>query len=403
MTRPLHTSAALGAFAWVVAAAVLVPNPTDLLWGKLLLLLAAFVIVPLGMTRLTGRFARAAAYGQFPAAALLAFSFTQPPSPVAAGLAMPWLGVLSLLAVEGVIRIGRHGLADLPELLVSSAFVMVPVGGAWAVADRFGYRPLDFDPVIVFLTAVHFHYAGFALPLLAGDALAARPGRVGTISGWLILLGVPLVATGITTTKLGMWGGFETIAALVLAAGGMTVAWTQWQSVRGVNEVSAILLRVSSVCLFVSLLLAVWYAVRLVLPVTVPDIPFMRATHGTLNAFGFALCGVLGRGLARREPDAEFAALALGTFHIDPAAVGVHDGLADGEAQARAARAPAAGLVHAEEAFEEPLAVGRRNAEARVGHGEGDAAIDGVHGDADLSPGRVVRDRVRDQIRHELA
>ncbi|MEZ4934569.1 MAG: YndJ family transporter [Saprospiraceae bacterium] len=42
------------------------------------------------------------------------------------------------------------------------------VGGLWAVADRMGWRPLDYDPEIVFLTVAHFHYAGFVLPIVAG-------------------------------------------------------------------------------------------------------------------------------------------------------------------------------------------------------------------------------------------
>jgi outer membrane biosynthesis protein TonB len=52
------------------------------------------------------------------------------------------------------------------------------------VAFQSFWRPLDFDPVIVLLTAVHFHYAGFLLPLCT--ALAAREvgGRGAAAACW---------------------------------------------------------------------------------------------------------------------------------------------------------------------------------------------------------------------------
>src|ERR1700689_2369591 len=47
------------------------------------------------------------------------------------------------------------------------SFLYLPVGCAWLVASRLGLSPMGFQEPIVLLTAVHFHFAGFAAPLLA--------------------------------------------------------------------------------------------------------------------------------------------------------------------------------------------------------------------------------------------
>jgi hypothetical protein len=42
------------------------------------------------------------------------------------------------------------------------------------------------------------------------------------------------------------------------------------------------------------MILATVYAYSIVRQVLVIDIPHMAVTHGVINAFGFALCGLLG-------------------------------------------------------------------------------------------------------------
>ena len=64
-----------------------------------------------------------------------------------------------------------------PEaMLLLAGLVYLAVGGVWTVIARAGLRPLGFPDLIVLLTAVHFHYAGFALPVLAGLVARASGG-----------------------------------------------------------------------------------------------------------------------------------------------------------------------------------------------------------------------------------
>ena len=77
------------------------------------------------------------------------------------------------------------------------------VGGAWLVISRLGLHPFDLSTDIVRLTAVHFHYAGFGMALLAATGLACADwmaSRVALSIGSIAsIAGPPIVATGFVT------------------------------------------------------------------------------------------------------------------------------------------------------------------------------------------------------------
>jgi len=293
-----------GGAIWGAALLGVRPAPTDTAWAVALLLLAPLVLVPCGLGLLGPSLPAASARGawrlavvlQFPAALLLGVGFCLARGLPAVLLALPWLGVTALLAWLGLGRL-RRGWSELGP---RAALGYVSVGAFWAVLDRGGVRPLGFEPVIVLLTAIHFHFAGFALPLLTG--LAAR--RVEGRRAWLAVMGgvvaVPLVAVGITATQLRAGPWLECGAAgLMAVAGGLTgylyfrlACQPSWPPlVRGLWGVAA-------VSLTGSMVLAALYGVRFFLPLPWLDIPTMRAWHGTANALGFGLAGSIGWALA---------------------------------------------------------------------------------------------------------
>src|SRR5262249_31700122 len=141
---------------------------------------------------------------QLPAAMLLGGAFLLPQGFLAAALAVPWLALTGLIALIGLGRIWQHGHGPLHELCMDAGLVYVAVGGAWAVLDRLGTRPLGFESVIVLLTAIHFHYAGFVLPIVTGLAIREVGGRVAWGAGVGVIVGVPVVAAGITATQLNL-------------------------------------------------------------------------------------------------------------------------------------------------------------------------------------------------------
>jgi hypothetical protein len=305
MTTPLKVR--IGAAVWCVFAYFSVSSLHDGRWAEAMLLLAALVLMPMAWSLVrdfedTGWAARLWRFDlkvHFPAALLLLAAFLLPPGPGALLCALPWAVVLGIMAVDGILRIRRHGFAPLGLLCRDVGLVYASIGGAWLLADRAGWAPLGFAPEIVLLTAVHFHFAGLVLPVVAGLALNRRPqSRLAQGSTWLVLLGVPLVAVGITTVQLGGPVWVELVAAWVLVLGGLGVAWQHLVLTcveRTVCPAARGLWLVAGLSLAGGMVLAALYASRgYFAPLPWLDIPWMRALHGTLNALGFSLAALLG-------------------------------------------------------------------------------------------------------------
>jgi hypothetical protein len=174
--------------------------------------------------------------------------------------------------------------------------VYVAVGGLWAVVDRWGWRPLEFEAVIVLLTAIHFHYAGFLLPVVTGLAMRRGGGRLAGLAGVSVVAGVPLVALGITATQLHFSPLWECASAWWLAGAAMLTAWLHLRltAQRGTPPVVRLLWLTAALSLAVGMVLAAAYGSRCLVRVAWLDIPFMRAVHGTALALGFGLGGMLG-------------------------------------------------------------------------------------------------------------
>jgi hypothetical protein len=305
-----------GGAVWLVALIVVHPSPFDVEWAKALLVLAALVLVPLGLDLVPlngqagwpGRAWQVVNAVQPPAALLLGAAYLLPPGLVAASLAMPWLVTTGLIALLGLWRVSRRGLRSLGELCMDAGWIYLVVGGAWTVSDRLGFRPLEFSPVIVLLTAIHFHYAGFALPLITGLAVQRVEGWLSRLAGVGVIAGVPAVAVGITALQM-QWGSlFECLAAWLLAAAGILTSWLHLRLALDPAwpRVVRSLWIVSALSLAGSMVLAAMYGSRFFMPTSWLDIPWMRALHGTANAFGFALAGLLAWTLAKGYSSREF-------------------------------------------------------------------------------------------------
>ena len=315
MTFNSEQRALAGGAVWVGYLAATLPQLHHESWAHALLVFAALVLVPLALDLVEERndpprAARAFRWAQrlqLPAGVLLAAACWFPPSPGAAGLALPWLAVVMLLALTGCWRVMRHG-AERPlgRLVTDAALIFLFVGGLWIVADRAGLAPLGFDAAIVALTAVHFHYAGFALPLVTGVIARRQPDSrfIARVSVGVVL-GVPAVAAGITATQLGAGEAFEAAAGLALALAGACVGGLHLRlalTEQALPGFARGLLGIAGTALIAAMVLAATYALRGSLSGAAwLGLPQMRAWHGTINAVGFALCAVLGWRLVLRS------------------------------------------------------------------------------------------------------
>jgi hypothetical protein len=111
-----------------------------------------------------------------------------------------------------------------------------------------------------------------------------------------VVLGVPAVAAGIIATQLGIGPSLEAGAGCGLALAGMVVGILHVRLAieDGWPIAARIALGIAGVSLFIGMVLAALYALRaFVTPFPGLGIPQMRMLHGTMNALGFGLCGVL--------------------------------------------------------------------------------------------------------------
>jgi hypothetical protein len=179
----------------------------------------------------------------------------------------------------------------------AAGLAYLPVGGAWLIAARLRLNPLGFGDTIVLLTAAHFHFAGFAAPLLAGrtghQLAQTRPALLGLFrppaAG--LVLGVPLVAAGITLSR-----PLELAAVLLLAASMVGLATLVLLAIVPASRPwhAGALLAISALAVLASMLLACAYAAGPWLGMTIITIPQMVLLHGWANGLGFAVCGLLG-------------------------------------------------------------------------------------------------------------
>ncbi len=290
--------AAVGFVVWLLCVTPLAPG-----WAEALLLLGPLAVIPLGLALAVfrgpdpgGPLLRLAVVAQLPTALPLLGVPLLPVGPAAAILALPWVVFTVALAGAGCARLtaseGRS-----PEAVCAAAALLFPVvGGGWLALSALGARPLAFSSEIVRATAIHFHYAGFALPLLAARAAAARPGLASRIVCVGVVIGVPLVALGITLSTFGVRLP-EWLAAWFLASACLVLAVRQLGLALRPRRAQLLQLT-SGLSLAAGMALAALYAWGNYWGPVWLDIPLMVRTHGLLNALGFALPGLLAWNIA---------------------------------------------------------------------------------------------------------
>lgn len=303
--RP-ETQAVVGGLVWCTAVAAVRPSVFEVGWAQALLMLSPLALAPLALGLAEGAegtaetWRRRAAAARFWAALALGGAYFLPQGSLAGALALPWLGASLCGAASGGFRIEqamrtggkRFDRKWLSEVCISAGLLFWAVGAGWAAMDRAGMRPLGFEPVIVLLTGVHFHYAGLLLPIAVGCYLKHAGEPWAMAAGWLSILGVPGTAVGITATQLGWGWAPEWLAAWSMSVGGILAGLAHFRHCGRVYGPTRWLMRTAAVSLWFSMALAAMYGGRFFLPVPWLDIPWMRALHGSANALGFGLCGM---------------------------------------------------------------------------------------------------------------
>ena len=292
-----------GTAVWSCWVAFQWPHPLEPAWARGVLLLAPLVIVPMGVEilLLTSSFSHSKWLKLvdnwcLPAAIFFALAYLLPPGWMALCLALPWILATAAMGWAGLIGLWNGAWKKTVEFCFAGGLSYIAVAGVWAIFDRTGLRPLDYDQEIVFLTIAHFHYAGFVLPLLTGLAVEKTGGIFTQVIGYLVVSGVALVAAGILLSQLGLGPDWEGASAWWMALSGIAVAAMHFfLFFKKENPLAVRLLwAFAATMLTGGMLLAGLYGTRYLAPVAGLDIPAMWALHGTANAMGFGFFATLG-------------------------------------------------------------------------------------------------------------
>ena len=278
-------------------------------WVQVLLAVALIVVVPAGLRSFQWSHPRSeqmrtmAAKTARYAGVVAAGAFLVEQGTVSGVLTAPWLLVAGLVSISALVQFLKVRSFQPIDMMRMAACAYLTFGAGWLVLSRLGIRPLDFSNAVVELTAVHFHFAGFAAPLIAAAAVSwqkARSRSVAALStaGLGAVAAMPVIALGTTySTVLAAAGSVLLGVSLILVA-----VVTLFAIVPSMQAgIPRVLLFASSASVLAGMLLGMQYALGQWLGTPALDIRWMARVHGTLNALGFSLGGLLGWKLANER------------------------------------------------------------------------------------------------------
>lgn len=310
LVRSCRTSALIGGIVWLTLLLPLsdwlnlpVESKGETWLIERLLMLAVLAFVPLALSLAAtadedGTAFRYAISLQPVGAALIVVSFFLRTSVVAGATTLIWMLTTFFIALFGLSRLWQRwklsrSIFPLEELCIDAGLAYVVVGSGWLLLSRLGLNPMNFSDTIVLLTAVHFHYAGFAAPILTG--LAGRKIKAGIVRKFYlaaatgIIAGPPLVAAGITLSR-----AVEVFSAVTLALSLFVLAMlTMFIIAPAMKPLPRLLLILSAMSVVVTMIFACLYAFGRFAGIETVSIPLMAEIHGVSNALGFVLCGLL--------------------------------------------------------------------------------------------------------------
>lgn len=292
----LGLQALAGLAAWVIVAIA----AANIDWAELdlvavLLLFGQLVVVPLGLLlipasghRMADAFSRGARFlfriGGVAAVVSLAIPRGELSAAVAAVYLLPALlvGAASVLRAPAIRR--PSDLADV------AAGIFLVIGALFFVLHRQDVAIEGFPELAVQLTAVHLHFIGFGLLLVAGS-LARRSARVGRTAVRLLMLGTVALPLGqFIHPLLELAGAIFVIAGLV----SVTVGTFPVLADRGIPAAARRLLFVSIVfSLFIGAMAVIYAAGEAGVMASI-DIGSMARLHGVFAAIGVVFCALLG-------------------------------------------------------------------------------------------------------------
>ncbi|CAN2251428.1 YndJ family protein [Bacillus vallismortis] len=221
--------------------------------------------------------------------------------------ALVWWIYTVFLALYALLRLRDTKIHRIEETSILFGLIYLAGGGFWFFAYAAHLQIMQFSPLIILLTAVHFHYSAFLIPIFNG--LLGRITRKNRLlyswMTWVILFSPILIALGISYSKIldviavGLY-----MAALYLQA--YLVLTTAFR-----NKIGKILIRLSSAVLMVTITFSMIYSLGVFRQEVTLTINQMIWIHGFVNAFAVILPALIGWRIEGPKP---FDAASVKTF-----------------------------------------------------------------------------------------
>lgn len=216
--------------------------------------------------------------------------------------AIIWFVYTGIVALFGINRLLERGWTPLEETAIDSAFIYLFLGGFWFFASVAKISIMQFTSDIVLLTAAHFHYSAFLLPLSAGliGRKREKSSKVYDAIMFIIVISPMTVAIGITYSRV-----FEFFAVFLYLCAIYGYGIYVWRA--KFNAISAkILLIISSSTLMVTIMFSLIYSYGNLKHVMTITIAQMVWIHGVVNGIGVALPAFVGWMIEKSVPNYKY-------------------------------------------------------------------------------------------------
>lgn len=204
-----------------------------------------------------------------------------------------------IIAVYGFSRFIKRGFTHIEEFAIDMGLIYLAFGGGWFFA-YIAEIDFGFSPLITWLTAIHFHYSAFLLPIFIGLFGRIYKSTYYPVITSILLVSPMIVAIGITFSR---WIELFSVLLYIVGIYGLI-----YQSMRArfKNQLQKSFVRISFFSLGITILFSMLYALGNGFGITNTSIDFMLRFHGILNCLLFAGTGLVGWALATPKP----------TFHL---------------------------------------------------------------------------------------
>lgn len=211
--------------------------------------------------------------------------------------AVIWFLFTGLVALLGLRRLLERGWKPVGETCIDFGLMYLFISGCWLLAYVGEWNVLGFSGLIVLLTANHFQYSAYFLPIIVG-LLNRRMLEWPTTL--IVMLSPVTVAVGITySTTVELVAVF--IYYLALVRFGYKIWKTSFE-----KKLAKWLLRVSVSLLMMTITFSLLYAIGTFRGVVILSIPEMIWIHGLVNAVGVIMLGLIGLRIESLKPSGEF-------------------------------------------------------------------------------------------------